>query len=165
MFYIIIQTTYLGLVCPVSCKSQCQVSCLNCTHLMGPITTTTKLSFYDYDSPRVRHLLSSKSRLLPEQLPLESSHPEPGGRCGGGGVCELQQLRGGEGGAGGLQEVSLGLLKSLGQELNSLVKRGFSLHQAGELLLSAGGISRVDNVSSDNNDLGAGWVVQKDGHH
>ena len=102
---------------------------------------------------------------MSEQLPLESSHSEPGGRCGGGGVSELLQLRGREGGAGGLQEVSLGLLKSLDQELSSLLERGLSLRQAGDLLLSAGGVSRGDNVSSDNNDLGAGWEVQKDGHH
>ena len=56
-------------------------------------------------------------RLMLEQLPLESTHPEPGGRGGGGdgggGVCELQQLSGGEGEAGGLQKVSLGLFLTI----------------------------------------------------
>ena len=101
-----------------------------------------------------------------EQLPLESSHPEPGGHSGDlGPVSELQQLGGREGGASGLQEVFISLLESLGQELCSLAERGLGLHKAGNLLLSAGRDNRVDNVSSDNNNLGAGGEVKKNGHH
>ena len=101
-----------------------------------------------------------------EQLPLESSHPEPGGHSGDlGPVSELQQLGGREGGASGLQEVFIGLLESLDQELSSLRERGLSLNKLGNLLLSADDISRCDNVSSDSNDLGAGGEFKKNGHH
>ena len=65
----------------------------------------------------------------------------------------------------GFKEVGLSLLKSLDKELSSLGERGLSVHEAGNLILSAGGVSRVNNISSNNNDLGAGRVVKKNGHH
>ena len=100
-----------------------------------------------------------------EQLPLESSHPEPGGHSGDfGAVSELQQLGGREGWASGLQEVFIGLLESFVQELSSLLKRGLSLHKAGNLLHSTGRV-RVDNVSYDNKDLGAGGEIKNDNNH
>ena len=102
--------------------------------------------------------------LGPKQLPLEPESPDPGGH-GGGGHRASGEVSGGKGEASGLLVIGQSLLESLSKELSSLGERGLSVHEAGNLILSAGGVSRVQDVSSDNKDLGAGGEVEKNGNH
>ena len=99
-----------------------------------------------------------------EQLPLESKPPDPRGH-GGGGHGAGGEVSSGEGEASGGLVVSHSLLESLSKELGSLGERGLGVHEAGNLLLSAGGVSRVQDVSSDNKDLGAGREVKNNSNH
>ena len=66
---------------------------------------------------------------MSEHFALEAPHPGPGGRSGDGDSGALCHIGTGEGRAGGLQEVGLGLVISLDQELGSLSQRGLGLQQ------------------------------------
>ena len=66
---------------------------------------------------------------MSEHFALEAPHPGPGGRGGDGDGGALCHIGTGEGRAGGLQEVDLGLVISLDQELGSRGQRGLGLQQ------------------------------------